>query len=600
MHVEWIGVGALAQEVALRLSEGGVTPRVWALEQPPTDLARCGDVLVLDLPSADDVIGFLRSLEASAGQPAPGTVVISLAAGTPGSSEQIARHLVRWQAAFVDAPALGTTAICPSARALAGPAAACEKALPVLRVLCDKLVACGTRPGDAQAVRLIDRTMMVAAGLGAMEAFAAGRRRGLPLRAMCDVLTLGSGRNFTTRSVLPLLVNRKAEQAIPVSQLVSDMDAVIAIAIAEGAPTPIASVARAQLQMVANGLESGAGFEDVAERLAALAGTRMQDDAPEPAPTSAPGNILNTSPPVERSPTIGYVGLGAMGVPLARRLLSHCEVQVFDVCLDGARVLEAEGAVIARDLVSMAHDCDIVMLCLPSSTVVQEVLFGPEGLAQGLGPGKIVIDQTTGDPDVAVALSGRLQQLGVDLLEAPVSGGPETPGNGTAFMMCGGDRLVFERVEPVLKAIGPHVQYCGRTGSGHVAKLVNNASNICNRLIAYEAAVLGTRLGIDLEVLHEAINLGGGWSFASERVFKAVATQGRTATISLELSLKDIASAVKMGMRCQAPMQIADTVRSLFAMGVHRFGGDANVDDIARLFEELGGVRFAAARQLQS
>lgn len=605
MQVGWIGGGAQAAEGARRLLAGGTSLRAWmddatrlpalraagaAVAESPEDIARGSEVLLVDLPHDADVRELLLGAEGLLPQLAAETVVISLAAATTAQAEEIAGRMAQRRVTFVDAPALGPADATAGVRALAGPADACARVLPLLQLLAGRVVRCGSRPGDAQIVRLIDRTMTIAAGLGSMEAFAAGRRRGLPLHAMIDVLSLGSGRNFTTRSVLPALARGGSALQVPVAQLLRDIDEAIALGIAQGIPTPIASVARAQLQMAANELGGEASFEAVAERVAALAGTRMRDEG-EPAATAPKSDGTAGSAPR----TIGYVGLGAMGVPLARRLLGRYQVQVFDLRPEGPCVLEAEGAVVARDLPSMARACDIVMLCLPSSSIVQQVLFGPEGLAQGLGPGKVVIDQTTGDPDLAVAFAARLQQLGVALVEAPVAGGPETPGNGTAFLMCGGDRAAFDGVRPVLQTIGPNVQYCGPTGSGHAAKLVNNASNICNRLIAYEAAVFGVSLGLGLEVLHEAINASSGWSFASERVFKAVATQGRTATISLELSLKDIASAVKMGMRCHAPMQIADTVRSLFAMGVHRLGGEVNVDEIARLFEELGGVRFAGA-----
>jgi 3-hydroxyisobutyrate dehydrogenase len=111
-------------------------------------------------------------------------------------------------------------------------------------------------------------------------------------------------------------------------------------------------------------------------------------------------------------------------------------------------------------------------------------------------------------------------------------------------------------------------------------------------LIAYEAALLGFKHGVGLQVLDEVVNKSSGWSFASQRMFKAVATHAQTAVITLELSLKDIWSAVEMGIGCGATMTIGDTARSLFQMGVNRFGAQANVDEIVRLFEEMGNIDF--------
>jgi 3-hydroxyisobutyrate dehydrogenase len=434
---------------------------------------------------------------------------------------------------------------------------------------------------------MIDRTMAAASALSALEAVAAGRKMGLSLASLVDVFGKGSGRNYTTRFVLPALNERRNGFDANLGAMSRDVGEIVSLGIACGIPTPMATAARALLQAARNTLGAQAAFQDIGQMVGTMAGTSLPDAGAATASSPAPGASAAGG-----AVTIGYVGLGAMGAPLARRLMLSYKVHAYDVRPDAARALEAEGAIPETELATLARKCDVIVLCVPSSAIVREVLFGKGGLAEGLSPGKIVIDQTTGDPDEAVAIAAELDKLGVPLIDAPVSGGPETPLAGTAVMICGGPADAFGRIMPVLKAIGPTVIYCGPVGSGHAAKLVNNASNICNRLIAYEAAMIAVKNGLALDVFHQVVNKSVGWSFAAERVFKAVASHARTASISLELSLKDVASAVKMGLDAGAPMLMADTARNIFAMGVHQFGGDANVDEMAHLYEKMAGIDF--------
>jgi 3-hydroxyisobutyrate dehydrogenase len=549
-------------------------------------ISRC-DVILLSLGGVAGMRELAAGKEGAPGGTAARKIVIDQSGTFPRDLAKRAERLAPLGIVTIDAVMLDPAEPTNEGTLLAaGPEGAFEKALPTLKILGANVVRCGQRPGDAVAVKLITRMMTAASALGTLEAVATGKKMGLRLQSLTDVLNKGSGRNYTTKSILTALVDGKAALSVPLAEMSADISGTIGLSVACKAPTPIGSVGRSLVQAASNTLGPSASFEDIAKVVASAAGTQLRDGE---STASSPLEASENGTPV----TIGYVGVGAMGAALARRLMQFYKVQVFDVRTELAQQLEKEGAKAATDLPTMARECDVIFLCVPSSIEVRQVLFGSQGLVEGLSAGKIVVDQTTSDPIETRTVAAELSELGISLVDAPVSGGPETAPAGTSTLICSGSTDAYGKVLPILKSISPNIFFCGPSGNGHVVKLVNNASNICNRLIAYEAALLGFKYGLALPVLDEVVNKSTAWSFASQRMFKAVATHAQTAVITLELSLKDIWSAVEMGIGCGAPMTIGDTARSLFQMGVNRFGGQANVDEMARLFEEMGHIDFA-------
>jgi len=291
---------------------------------------------------------------------------------------------------------------------------------------------------------------------------------------------------------------------------------------------------------------------------------------------------------------VGYVGLGAMGGAVVRRLMLTRRMHVFDVRPEVVRAFAGREALAAANLVTLAKSCDVVMMCLPTSKVVREVLFAEGGLAEGLSSGAIVIDQTTGDPAQTISIAAELQERGVTFIDAPVVGGPGAAAAGTLAILCGGPTDAYEKVRPLLQSISPNVTYCGSTGNAHILKLVKNAISICNRLLTYECVSMGFKYGLPLDLMSKVINKSSGCNVASERILPVLASYGRTASLRLELSLKDIDLAARVGAGCGAPMLIANAARTLLEIGVQQIGAGANVDEIARLFEAMAGIRFGA------
>ena len=181
------------------------------------------------------------------------------------------------------------------------------------------------------------------------------------------------------------------------------------------------------------------------------------------------------------------------------------------------------------------------------------------------------------------------------LIDAPVSGGPAGAEAGTIVTLCGGDPEAFARVKPILEQTGPAVVYFGQSGNGHVAKLIKNTLGACNRMITYESVAMAVKIGLKLDQLAAVISKSSGWTQAFERIVPVLRSGGRTATLRLELMVKDLQLACRLAAECGAPMLIANAVRSTVEAAANELGGDANVDELAKLFETRAGVKFANA-----
>ena len=251
---------------------------------------------------------------------------------------------------------------------------------------------------------------------------------------------------------------------------------------------------------------------------------------------------------------IGYVGLGAMGGALARRLMLSKKLHVLDLRPEVVETFAGNGAIPAQNGAALAQTCDVVMLCLPRSSNVRQAIFGEGGLIEGLEPGKILVDQTSGDPDETRAMAAELAEKGITLIDAPVSGGPEGADAGTIAIMVGGPVEAFEKVKPVLEAISPNIDHCGDIGNGHVVKLVNNTIAACNRLAMYEAVAMGRKYGLSLQTMSDVINKSSGRSGATERALPAMLEGKQASNFAIGLMLKDVGLATKLGNNCGAPM----------------------------------------------
>jgi 3-hydroxyisobutyrate dehydrogenase len=283
-----------------------------------------------------------------------------------------------------------------------------------------------------------------------------------------------------------------------------------------------------------------------------------------------------------------------MGSALAGRLVGKYPLTVSDLNKTAVAALEKRGASVASSAADLARRCDVVVLCLPRSSVVRQVVFGPGGLAEGLGEGKLVIDQTSGVPSETRDIAARLAEYGVTMIDAPVAGGIPAAEEGTVLIMASGPDDIYEKALPVLRTISANVLRCGRhLGEAHAMKAINNTMNAVYRVGTLEIVALGRKKGLSLKLMTDVINNGSGRNRLSRMMLPAM-IEGRASTnFGLALMLKDLDVAMSMAMECGAPTPVSNVVRGLFQIGVNTLGETAQLEDVIPFVEAMAATRFA-------
>lgn len=205
---------------------------------------------------------------------------------------------------------------------------------------------------------------------------------------------------------------------------------------------------------------------------------------------------------------IGFIGTGVMGSRMVKRLLGHgYEVHVYNRTKEKIRALVEQGAIMVESISSLARNCDVICTCLSMPEDVLEV-YG--GIIENARPGTVCIDLTTVGADTSKILFEKTAFKDIAYLDAPVSGGPEGAEAGTLTIMVGGEREVFEKNFPILRVLGGTVEYLGSSGSGSIAKLINQYLVAVHSLASSEAMVTGAAFGLDSEQLYNILKVSYG------------------------------------------------------------------------------------------
>jgi 2-hydroxy-3-oxopropionate reductase len=239
--------------------------------------------------------------------------------------------------------------------------------------------------------------------------------------------------------------------------------------------------------------------------------------------------------------TVGFIGLGTMGTPMARNVLKGgYPVTVWARRADAMAPLVSAGAAAADSPADVAAKSDVIVTMVTDTQAVNDVVLGQRGIATGARTGSVVIDHSTIDPDGARRIASELQTRGIEMLDAPVSGGSIAAEAGTLVTMVGGSKTTLDRVTPVLSCYTKSIVHIGPSGAGQVAKACNQICVIVNQLGAAEAMLLAERAGVDPRAVKEALMAG----FAASRMLELQApkmiARDFTGKIESRLHHKDI------------------------------------------------------------
>ncbi len=294
--------------------------------------------------------------------------------------------------------------------------------------------------------------------------------------------------------------------------------------------------------------------------------------------------------------TIGFIGLGSMGWPMASLLhKAGYPLQVIDASAKRAQAFAKEiGGTVAASNRALASVCDIIVTILPTSAIVDSVLNGPDGVIAGLRPGAVVVDMTSGVPTVTRTLAEQVAAAKGNLVDAPVSGGVPRAKTGELAIMFGGSAELLERVRPVLSCMGTSITHTGDVGSAHAMKALNNLVSAGGFLIGVEALLIGKRFGLDPAAMVDVLNSSTGMNNSTQKKFKQFVLSGKyNAGFGLDLMVKDLSIALGIGKDTNTPTPFASLCREMWAASAAMLGPGQDHTAVAKLSEKLAGTTLS-------
>ncbi|HWR44514.1 2-hydroxy-3-oxopropionate reductase [Sporomusa sp.] len=288
---------------------------------------------------------------------------------------------------------------------------------------------------------------------------------------------------------------------------------------------------------------------------------------------------------------IGFIGLGIMGKPMSKNLIkAGYELVVLDMNQGAVDEVVATGATFAATPKAVAEQADIIITMLPNSPQVKQVVLGQNGVIEGAKPGAVVVDMSSIAPLVSREIAKELAEKGVELLDAPVSGGEPKAIDGTLSVMVGGKKEVFEKCYPVMKAMAGSVVLTGDVGAGNVTKLANQIIVAINIAAMSEALVLASKAGVEPELVYQAIRGGLAGSTVLDAKAPLVMDRNFNPGFRINLHIKDLANVLETSHEVGVPLPLTTAVMEMMqALKVDGMG-DNDHGGLIQYYEKLAKV----------
>ncbi len=290
----------------------------------------------------------------------------------------------------------------------------------------------------------------------------------------------------------------------------------------------------------------------------------------------------------EKKAKVGYIGLGLMGKPMAMRLLkAGFDVAIWARAPDKVQDAVAAGAKLLGSAADVARSSDIVIVCVSDTAAVQDVVFGPKGIAAGAGKGKILVDMSTIDPRLSREFAAKLlADTGTQWIDAPMSGGPPGAAAGTLAVMAGGDGAAFERSKSVVSHLSGKYTLMGPAGSGQTTKLINQVIvGGCKSVIA-EAVQLAMNAGIDAMRIPEALEGGRGDSLLLRQSVPKMVSGDFSPAGHLRTIMKDLNMVMELGRATGTPMPMTALSTEIHRMMIAHGHSEADTTSVIALYRD--------------
>ena len=299
---------------------------------------------------------------------------------------------------------------------------------------------------------------------------------------------------------------------------------------------------------------------------------------------------------------IGFIGVGNMGAGMANNLIkAGHSLTIHDIARERATPLLEQGARWADSPKEVAEASEITFTSLPAPVDMEAVSVGEGGILEGSRPGTVYIDLTSNSVSLVRRVHEAFAAKGVQMLDAPVSGGVTGARSGRLAIMVGGDEAIYERVKPVLDDFGDNVVYCGSIGSGSVCKLMHNCISAVTSQAISECFTLGYKAGVDLKPLWETVRRGafgrgvaGLTSLPNTWFSGDFEPDWDKGFFAIRLMRKDVGLATQLGREYDVPMALANLAEQQLVEAVNRGWGDYPTNKMRLLQEERAGVQLRA------
>jgi 3-hydroxyisobutyrate dehydrogenase len=285
--------------------------------------------------------------------------------------------------------------------------------------------------------------------------------------------------------------------------------------------------------------------------------------------------------------TVGFIGLGRMGLPMCANLVrAGYRLTVHNRTPSKAAPLVDAGATYAATPAEVAERSEVILSCLDSVSASEQIFLGPDGVIARARPGAILVDHATIGPDTARTLARAAVGRGLEFLDAPVSGGPEGAERGTLTIMAGGPAQAFERVEPVFRAYGKTIVRMGEAGAGSLTKLVNQLLTFIHGMAAAEALAFAERVGLDLPSLGEVLRVSFGQSRMFERSLDRVLKGQFEAGAALRLYAKDLGLIERVEQEVELSLPLTRAADGLLAKALAQGLSDRDISALVLTYRE--------------